>query len=645
MSAVPESAGATGAPGAASAAGTAGARRIRDLDANALILALQAQRRQPRTTEGYWETCCALLRQLCRANATLVASGPDLLGGAVNEDSWLEGQLRAASSELVEMRQRALARGFAFAPLQDELRRTRFVAMVRASGLADTVVVLDIPERERAQLNELVMRALLAADFAGSAADDASAAGAGAPPATVASGALDTDLLDLLDLAARVMNEDKSGAATLALVNGLASHYGAHPVALGWLHGDAMRLSAVSNVDRFERNTRKVQLLEDSFLETLGHKEALWTDARQRDPLFAAHGQLREALGVAALAALQLDDAAGVPRAVLILGFEQEHEARPDLRNLQAMSAFLLPWLETLRSRDRWWGARLGAGLRQQLSRVTGPTHVWRKTLTALASALLLFILFGQWDYHIEAQSQLTTDATRLVSAQFDGRVDEVKATLGDTVKTGDVLLTLDTRDLRQQENDTRAELQRYEAEADKSRAAGNLAELGIARARHAQAQARLARVLAYLEQARAVAPFDAVVVDGERKNLINAPVKKGDTLYRVARVDGLYLELMVPEREIRHIEGSGRGTLRLLSRPDEPIPFHIETLIPVAQVKGQEGNHFLVKARLDQAVETWWRPGMSGIARIEGGRRNIAWILTHRLLDAVRLKFWWWLP
>jgi len=39
---------------------------------------------------------------------------------------------------------------------------------------------------------------------------------------------------------------------------------------------------------------------------------------------------------------------------------------------------------------------------------------------------------------------------------------------------------------------------------------------------------------------------------------------------------------------------------------------------------------------------EPWLRPGMEGTARLEMGRRPIAWILTHRLADTVRLWLWW---
>ena len=69
-----------------------------------------------------------------------------------------------------------------------------------------------------------------------------------------------------------------------------------------------------------------------------------------------------------------------------------------------------------------------------------------------------------------------------------------------------------------------------------------------------------------------------------------------------------------------------------------------VSSVIPVAQVKGQgqEGNQFMLKAELLEAPQAWWRPGMTGLARIDVGDKNIAWILSHRVVDNLRLMLWW---
>jgi HlyD family secretion protein len=133
------------------------------------------------------------------------------------------------------------------------------------------------------------------------------------------------------------------------------------------------------------------------------------------------------------------------------------------------------------------------------------------------------------------------------------------------------------------------------------------------------------------------------VVVEGERKELQGAPVRKGDKLYRLARIEGLYATLHVGERDAAVVRPGASGELTLVTRPDQTIPLRVSAVIPVAQVKGAEGNQFLVRAELLSPPQPWWRPGMSGAARIDAGEdKALAWILTHRLIETIRLALWW---
>jgi multidrug efflux pump subunit AcrA (membrane-fusion protein) len=204
------------------------------------------------------------------------------------------------------------------------------------------------------------------------------------------------------------------------------------------------------------------------------------------------------------------------------------------------------------------------------------------------------------------------------------------------------LLFTLDKRELEQQRNELSAEISKASSEADKYRADGLLPETEIAIARLEQAVAKADRIDGYLAQASSTAPFDGVVVEGERKDLLGAPVKKGDRIFRIAKVEGLYITLMVSEREMRHIQPQARGEVALLSQPAQNIPIRVSSVIPVAQVKGQEGNQFMIKAELLQEPQGWWRPGMTGLARIDVGDKNVAWVLTHRVVDRLRLLLWW---
>lgn len=608
-------------------------------DVRSLLQGLHALRQSP-VDAAYWASFCQLVAPLCRARAAVVA-GRDAGGewaeqGRGGPDStWLA----AAWPQLIgDVCDRAGVNGFAWAPASDVRGEPRLFAAVRVLGAGETLVLLDIGAQDRGLLNELLMRAMLVADVSTRAAGEADALQAASPQRRA-----DADLLAMLDLVSQVMQTPSFELATLKLANGLAAHYGLAQAVVGWVRGGGQRAVAISHLERFERKSENIRLIEAALEETAAAEVALChppLDGLQAGgPALAA---LCDKLGFGQVAAWPQRDPQGNVQSVLLLAFMSVPDRAPATGSLLLAQEMLQPWLADLHGRDRWWGRRLAGWAQAHLEKLLGPGHPWIKAAGIAASLAALYLAFGTWDYKVEASAQITTDATRLISAQFDSRVEEVHATAGDLVRQGTVLAVLDTRDLRQQEVEAAAELKRYEAEAARHRAADDLAEMEVAQARQAQAQARLVRLQDYIAHARNVAPFDGVVVEGERKDLQGMPVKKGDPLFRIAQVQGLYALLHVAERDIRDIRPGARGELSLLSRPDLRIPFELAAVIPVAQVKGQEGNQFMLTARLLEAPQPWWRPGMTGLARIEVGERNVGWVLTHRLVDALRMKFWW---
>jgi len=655
-------------------------RPARELDARQLIEALHALRRGPFDTL-YWPRYCALVAPLTRARMALVVSrqqaGGDwrLLAASAPEAAEFLELWREALASLAD---RAFDNGFAYAPMRDEQAVNRLFAAVRIGEPSDnTLLLLIIPEQERARLNELLLRVQLVADLPlpaptsaesaelaqtdrqpRSAGDTPSAnhnavaavapSNATQPPSSGAGSARPTTLehsvlTELLDLSALVMREKNYGAAVIALVNGVMARLGCALVALGWRQDGYVKIEAISHLDRFERKTEYVNLLEGACEEAIDQECDIVFAGEDPDAglIIQAHARLQRALGYSQICTLPLQMDGETSDVVLLLAMEQGELTPRVLADAHLALGLMLPWLAPLRAGDRWWGARLGSWSRRRLVGLFGPERPLTKLFSLVFAGLLLYGLFGVQVYQIKATSQLGTDSTRLISASYDGFLNQVNATSGDSVKQGTLLAALDTRELMQQEVETLADIQRFRAEAMKARANLNLADAEIAGRRLAQVEARLARIRYSLAQSLVYAPFDSVIVEGERKDLLGAPVKKGDRLFRLARIEGLYVVLHVPENEIRYVEQNARGELTLLARPDTRIPFAVETLMPVAQVKGQDGNHFVIKAKLLTPPEAWWRPGMSGMARIEAGERNVAWIYSHKAIDALRMTFW----
>ncbi len=625
------------------------------MDAQQVLDSLRALRGAPQDT-AFWNRLAVCLTLLCRARGVVVLRGRggapwQVLGTSAAADSLLATQ---TASLLAELAPRALAQGQAQAP-QASGDVVAAVRLLAAEG--PTLALLQIAARDRAGLNEWLMRAQLVADVP-AAPPSALATTAGGPGTALA--VAPPQLVGLLDLVARVMQEPEFGAAALALVNLLAAETGCDQVVLGVHDGHGARALAISHIDRFERNAENVQLLEAALDEAFDQgvdivyppsRPTVVADAADADAALQhdtglvtlCHDQLSRAVGHAHLATLLLDGGEPeAPRLALLLGRREGALSADRLQQVSVALHLLRPWLADRRERALGPWDRLALGTRRRVRHWTQPgkgTGLW---LGAGAVLLLVALALGRWPYRIEAAAELTTDRIQVISAPFDGYLGQVSANLGDRVAAGAPLARLDTRELQLQATDLSAERARYQAEADRSRAQGQTAETQVAAARAAQAQARLQRVQLQLAQAQVAAPFDGVIVEGERKELAGAPVRQGDRLFRLARVEDLYAVIHVPERDMRELPTQARGTLRLLGQPGRDIPFSVEAMVPVAQVRGTQGSQFALKVKLDEASAPWWRPGMSGLAQVDAGDRAILWIWTHRLVDQLRLWFWW---
>lgn len=442
-----------------------------------------------------------------------------------------------------------------------------------------------------------------------------------------------------LDLLAVVNSHKKFSPASMALVNELAARFNASRVSLGWLSHPYVKVVAVSGTEKFERKMAVIQQLEAAMEECRDQDEELLypapagTDSVLRD--HQAYSKASESSGIISVPIRYDNDVVGV----VTLERETETFDEMDARALRVVADQTAAHLTTARKHSRWFGWRWAQSWRAGLAKVLSPRHTWLKFGAIVGCVALLLTLLVPFPYRVSATFIIRPDSLAHMPAPFDGYIAGVHVRPGDMILEGDVLFALEDRDLLIEEAEIISEIRARDAEAELAEAEGRLADLRMARATRAQAQARLELIQHRLSRVEVRSPFDGVLVQGDLRERLGAPVSQGEVLMQVSELEGLYLEVRLPERDLDLIEDRRSGAVIFASRPDLQFAMDVEMVAPMA-VADEEGNAFLLRAQLEDDAE-WLRPGMTGVAKIDGGRRTLWWRATHRIVDFIRMKLW----
>ncbi len=445
------------------------------------------------------------------------------------------------------------------------------------------------------------------------------------------------------DTLATALQEERLGAACLAVVNDLAARLDCQRAALGFEHAGSIRVQAISHTATFDARTDFVRLLAEAMDE-------VWDlDLSVVHPPLSADGV--PGLAHAALSASRQDHAVlsvplrndGVMVGVLTLERKRELPFQAgDLELCEALGTLLGSVLDLKREQERsWWERGLQAG-RHAAASLFGPGHPGLKLVTALGLAALLFLSLVTGTYRVAAKTVVEGEVQRALTAPFAGFVAESKARAGDRVTTGQVLARLDDRDLQLERLRWSAEVEQALRRYRLAAAGSDRAAMAVTSAQADQARAQLALSEERLARSVLVAPFDGVVVQGDLSQQLGSPVEQGKLLFEVAPLDAYRVVMQVDERDIGTLQLGQRGELALSGLPYERLAFTVERITPIS-VPQDGRNHFRVEARLDRADERL-RPGMEGIGKVEVGERRLIWIWTHPFVDWLRLWSWKWL-
>lgn len=448
-------------------------------------------------------------------------------------------------------------------------------------------------------------------------------------------------LRQAMEALAAVNRQNRFTGVAMSLCNELAAQWKCERVSLGFLKGRYVRVKAMSHTEHFSRKMRLVQDIEAAQEECLDQDgEIVYPAGEETTYIHRAAAELANQHGPTAILSLPLRHE-GQPEAVVTL----ERPARQpftadEIETIRVTCDLCGPRLLNLHHYDRWFGARMVGHLRRALATIVGAQYTWAKLTAVLVFAVVLFLLLAKGWYRVKAPFVLEAVSQYKVAAPFNGFIKDVGVEIGDVISTGQTALAqLDTAELRLQLAAAQAEQAGYLKQADAAMRDRKTAEAQIAQANADKAQAEIDLLTHRINQATILSPVTGILVTGDLKRQIGAPVETGQILFEVAPLDALRAELHVPEDEIFDLAVGQEGKLATATYPGDRIPFVVERIHPVAEVVNNR-NVFKVRVQLVES-RPWMRPGMEGVAKVTIDKRPYASIWTRKVVNWVRMKLW----
>lgn len=464
--------------------------------------------------------------------------------------------------------------------------------------------------------------------------------------AEAASRAESRRLARCIELLAATNDHDRFMAAAMAVCNQVAASWQAQRVSLGLNRGQDVRLRAMSHTEKLVLKTRLAQAVEAAMEECADQDaELIHPVSPEATSVHRMTTALATEHGLASVCSLPLRRGGEVAGVLTVERGADRPWSTEEVEGLRLAADLCAARLLQLEAQDRWAGAKAAKALRRALAWMVGPRHTWAKAAAAAGTVAVVWLCVWQGVDRVEAEFTLEAVDRRPVPMPFDGFLYAVEPGIepGSRVQAGQLLASLDTRALLDQLDVAASERGHYQVQAGLAMRDGKTAEQQMAEAQAAKAAAQVRLLTRQIEQSRIRSPITGVVTQGDLERRAGSPFAMGEVLFEVAPVEALRAELRVPEGRIAEVKVGLRGELASDAYPDQKVGFVVEHVHPVAQVV--EGrNVFAVRVALDQdevRKHDWPRPGVTGVGKVEAGRRSVAVIWTRDLVNWIRMKLW----
>ena len=430
-----------------------------------------------------------------------------------------------------------------------------------------------------------------------------------------------------LELLERVDTTESVEAAAGEVVNQLQDYLECSRVAMAMRRGaHQCRLIALSGAKEFDRHSEFVRAIEAAVDEAiLRHEPTRFPagDGSDRHAL-RAHQRLAALAEANCVVSFPLLGQHGETAGVWVFLGEKTLLDPHQTRFLETLGPLVAQLFELLRNTRP-------NGLLAHGAKVVSARNP--RALAAIAIVVLATLCLPV-KYRVSCSCELQPTTRRYIAAPYDGKLADAMVSPGDVVAADQLLATLDGHEIQWELDGVRVDHDKARKAHDTALAKHKVADAQLARLEMDRLELQRRLLESRLEQLEIKTPVAGIVLSGDLERTEGAPVTVGQTLFEIAPLDRMVVELAIPENEVAHVRENDPVRLTLDAYPSRRWTGSVHRIHPRAEVIDSK-SVFVAEVPLENA-HGLLRPGMKGKARTVGRRHLLIWNWLHRPYEAV---------